>query len=152
MTTQTPHPTPVGPFTAPSDTGATDRLEPTSSDLILDALELLDPRTRERTIAPQLALRGQYVAFGDGDDVRLLALDRDVTHLGRGASADIRLDDQRVSRDHAIFVRHGRRVRLLDNRSSNGTFVNGRRAVATTIADGDVIELGPVFLRFVEVP
>jgi hypothetical protein len=151
MSTST-HSTPVGPFAAPPNTQTTDQLEPTADELILDALALLDHGNRERTIAPHLALRGQYLAFGDGDDVRLLALDRDVTHIGRGTSADVRLDEQRVSRDHAILVRHGRHVRLLDNRSSNGTFVNGRRIVATNIADGDVIEVGPVLLRYVEVP
>ena len=151
MTTTT-HPTPVGPFTTPSAAQATDKLEPAASELILDALELLDHRNRERAIEPRFALRGHYLAFGDGDDVRLLAIDRDVTHIGRGASAEIRLDEQRVSRDHAILVRHGRRFRLLDNRSSNGTFVNGRRIVATNLLDGDVIEVGPVFLRFVEAP
>jgi pSer/pThr/pTyr-binding forkhead associated (FHA) protein len=147
----TTHPTPVGPFTASADAQATDRLEPTSRELILDALELLDHRSHERTIAPHLALRGHYLAFGDGDDVRLLAIDRDVTHIGRGTSAEVRLDEQRVSRDHAILVRHGRSFRLLDNRSSNGTFVNGRRIVATNIGHGDAIEIGPVFVRFVEV-
>ena len=91
------------------------------------------------------------LAFGNGDDVRLLAIDRDVTHIGRGTSAEVRLAEQRVSRDHAILVRHGRSFRLLDNRSSNGTFVNGRRIVATNIGDGDVLEIGPVFVRFVEV-
>lgn len=147
----TAHPTPVGPFAAPPDARSTDKLEPTG-ELIVDALALLDHRNHDRAIAPRLALRGQYLAFGDGDDVRLLALDRDVTHIGRGTSADVRLDEQRVSRDHAILVRHGRHTRLLDNRSSNGTFVNGRRIVATNITDGDVIEIGPVLLRYVELP
>lgn len=150
--TTTAHPIPVGPFTAPPDTQHTERLEPASEGVLIDALGLLDHRTYERTIAPALALRGQYLAFGEGEETRLLALGADITHFGRGASADIRLDEMRVSRDHAILVRHGRHVRLLDNRSSNGTFINGRRIVATNITDGDVIEIGPVVLRYVEVP
>jgi len=156
MTTQT-HPLPVGPA-APAPVGPstydppTERLDPAAGELALDALPLLDHHNRERTIEPRLALRGQYLAFYDGHERRLLPLDTDITHIGRGVEADIRLDEHRVSRDHAILVRHGRHLRLLDNRSANGTFVNGRRIVATNIRGDDVIEVGPVAVRFVEVP
>jgi pSer/pThr/pTyr-binding forkhead associated (FHA) protein len=63
----------------------------------------------------------------------------------------VRIDQHHVSRDHAILVRHGRYFRLLDNRSANGTFLNGRRVVATNVADGDAIRVGPVAMRFFEV-
>ena len=73
------------------------------------------------------------------------------THIGRGLSSDVRIEEQRVSRSHAILVRHGQTTRLLDNRSANGTFVNGRRIVATNIADGDVIRIGPVVMTYLQV-
>src|SRR5579864_7579578 len=151
MTIQTPHPIPVGPFGLEVQGAVTEPLEPVGAELELDALPLLDHRLRSRTIAPELALRGFYLALQDGDETRLLRLDQDITHLGRGAGAEIRFDDHRISRDHAILVRHGRHFRLLDNRSANGTYVNGRLVIATNLADGDAIELGPVRLGFVEV-
>lgn len=117
----------------------------------LDALPLLEARLLAKTIAPQLALRGQYLALTDGADTRLLRLDQETVHLGRGTSAQIRFDEYRVSRDHAILVRHGGHVRLLDNRSSNGTYVNGRRISATNLSSGDVIDLGPVRMHLLEV-
>ena len=40
---------------------------------------------------------------------------------------------------------------LLDDRSSNGTFVNGRRISQAELRDGDVILLGRVVLRYLEV-
>lgn len=141
---------PVGPFTLTTDED-TDVLAPAAAEDTVDALPLLDARLLPKAIAPQLALRGHYLALGDGDESRLLRLDRDITHLGRGSSADIRFDEYRVSRDHAILVRHGRHVRILDNRSANGTFVNGRRIVATNISAGDVIDLGPVRIQLIEV-
>jgi pSer/pThr/pTyr-binding forkhead associated (FHA) protein len=144
------HPRPVGPFTLDPEVGATDRV-PLSDLTELDATALLGQSTRAKAIAPELALRGPHLAFGDGDRTLLLRLDQDITHLGRGPNAHIRLHDHRVSRDHAILVRHGRYFRLLDNRSVNGIFVNGRRIVATTLSPGDVIELGPARLRFVEI-
>jgi pSer/pThr/pTyr-binding forkhead associated (FHA) protein len=134
---------PVGPFTL---TAQQEHDEET-----LDALPLLDARLLSKTIAPGLALRGHYLALGDGTETRLLRLSCDITHIGRGPDAEIRFDDHRVSRDHAIVVRHGHHLRLLDNRSANGTFVNGRRITATPVHDGDVIDLGPVRIQLVEV-
>ena len=72
-------------------------------------------------------------------------------HIGRGLNADLRFEDQRVSRTHAILVGHGRTIRLLDDRSAHGTFLNGRRVIAANIQNGDVIRFGPVVVQYVEV-
>jgi pSer/pThr/pTyr-binding forkhead associated (FHA) protein len=126
-------------------------LEPADADAVLDALPLLDHRTRRKTVAPGLAPRGHYLALEDADHTRMLRLEDKITHLGRGGDADIRFDEHRVSRTHAILVRHGGHFRLLDDRSSNGTFVNGRQISATNIEEGDVILLGPVALQYLVV-
>ena len=84
--------------------------------------------------------------------MRLLRLDQNIIHIGRGGNADIRFEQHHVSRDHAILVRHGRHFRVLDNRSSNGTFVNGRRIVATNVSAGDMISVGPVAMQLIEIP
>ena len=156
MTTETPikptHPKPFGPIApAPSPERPTQALDPADVASVLDALPLLDHHTRRRTVAPGLAPRGHYLALEDGEHTRMLRLDDKITHLGRGTDDDIRFDEYRVSRSHAILVRHGGHFRLLDNRSENGTFVNGRRISSTNIEDGDVILLGPVALQFLVV-
>jgi pSer/pThr/pTyr-binding forkhead associated (FHA) protein len=145
MTTHTP----AKPLTT-SD-GATEVLAPQAAEETLDALPLLDVRLLSKTIAPELALRGHYLAFGERSETRLLRVDPGIIHLGRGPSAAIRLDDHRVSRDHALLVNQCGHLRLLDNRSSNGTFVNGRRISASNVWSGDVIDLGPVRMHLVEV-
>ena len=43
-----------------------------------------------------------------------------------------------------------RGARILDDRSSNGTFVNGRRVQQSELRNGDVIVLGRAVLRYVE--
>ena len=150
MTTRTPLPPPAHTPARATDTRPTEPLEPAAAELTLDALPLLDHRTRTRTIAPRLALRGHYLAFREGEDTRLLRLDQNIIHIGRGGRADIRFEQHHVSRDHAILVRHGRHFRVLDNRSSNGTFVNGRRVQQADLRNGDVIVLGRVVLRYLE--
>ena len=91
------------------------------------------------------------MALQDGNDTRLIRLESNITHLGRGLTSDLRFEHQHVSRTHALVVRHGRVVRVLDNRSTAGTYVNGRRVVATNIQNGDVIRVGPVVMQYVEI-
>ena len=126
-------------------------LEAPDTEPILDSLPLLDHRTRSRAIPRRLAPFGHYLAFGQDGIEWLVPLDVRVTHIGRGLTADVRVEEQRVSRTHAILVRHGHQTRLLDNRSANGTFVNGRRIVATNITDGDVIRVGAVVMTYLQV-
>jgi hypothetical protein len=149
MTTEAPIQTGPHAPPAPPRERHTEPLEATSSELILDSLPLLDHRSRSRAIPKRLAPRGHYLELRDGDEARLLPLDEKITHIGRDSGAELRFEEQRVSRSHAIIVLHGRYARLLDNRSSNGTFLNGRRIVATNITDGDVIRVGPVAMQYV---
>lgn len=126
--------------TAPLEAGATAP--------ILNSLALLDHRTRSRAISRRLAPFGHYLAFCDNGTDWLVPLDEKVVHIGRGLTSDVRIEEQRVSRSHAILVRNGHHTRLLDNRSANGTYVNGRQIIATNIADGDVIRIGPVVMTY----
>ncbi len=87
---------------------------------------------------------GRYLLCGSDAHV----LSADVTHVGRGIVADLRLDDHTVSARHAIVVARGDRLRILDDRSTNGTVVNGRRVDEAELHDGDVVVLGRVVLTY----
>ena len=150
MTTQAPLQTPE-PTVVQTREQDTAPLEAGATAPILESLALLDHRTRSRAISPRLAPFGHYLAFADGGSEWLIPLDAKVTHIGRGLPSHVRIEEQRVSRSHAILVRHGHHTRLLDNRSANGTFVNGRQIIATNIADGDVIRIGPVVMTYLQV-
>jgi hypothetical protein len=95
---------------------------------------------------------GQYLAFRDGEEVRVAPLTREWTRIGRSLAADVRFDDPTVSRRHALIVRQADGVRVLDDRSLNGVFVNGERVEWSVLADGDEIVVGRHVLRFVDVP
>jgi hypothetical protein len=116
----------------------------------LHSLEYLDHRCRARAISPRLAAPGHYLALQDGDGAELLLPIRErIMHVGRSITADIRFEESQVSRRHAIVVRYGHHVRLLDDRSANGTLVNGVRIVATDLLHDDVIRLGRLAFRYV---
>ena len=69
--------------------------------------------------------------------------------LGRDATNQIQLRDNEVSRKHARIIRTGNaNYELVDNRSSNGTFVNGRRVTSHPLRSGDRVQLGRTLLIF----
>jgi hypothetical protein len=137
---------------APAQQAPTEAFEAPPLSGVVEALALLDSFNRRRVISPQAAPRGRYLELVEDGTSWLLPLEREVTHIGRGLSVHVRFDDQRVSRRHAIVACRGGRVRVLDDRSANGTFVNGRRIGDADLTDGDVVLVGPVMLRYVEVP
>jgi len=66
-------------------------------------------------------------------------------------SADVTIDDSTVSRRHALIVHRGQRTMILDDRSLNGVYVNGRRVSEAPLRDADVITLGRVVIVYVDV-
>ena len=99
----------------------------------------------------QIAEPGEYLFYEDGEQLRTVALTREWTRIGRSLAADVRFDDPTVSRRHALIVRQADGVRLLDDRSLNGVFVNGARVDGKALQDGDEIVVGRYRLQFVKV-
>lgn len=64
--------------------------------------------------------------------------------FGRGSEADTRFADDGLSRLHATVYRDGDRVWIVDENSSNGTFVNGEKVTGggTPLRNGDAIRIG----------
>jgi len=100
----------------------------------------------------QLKTPGEYLCYEEAGELRTVALTREWTRIGRSLAADVRFDDPTVSRRHALIVRHADGVRLLDDRSLNGVFVNGARVDGRTLKDGDEIIVGRYRLSFISVP
>jgi pSer/pThr/pTyr-binding forkhead associated (FHA) protein len=91
---------------------------------------------------------GEYLAYEDAGRVRVVALAKEWTRVGRSLAADVRFDDPTVSRRHALIVRQPDGVRVLDDRSLNGVFVNGERVEWRALADGDEIVVGRYRLQY----
>ncbi len=119
----------------------------------IEHTQVLSSRELERaTFSVSVPGPGRYLAVPSGRDLVALPLHPGaVTRIGRGLSVEVRLDDASVSRRHARIVERGGRAWILDDRSLNGTWVNGRRVDAAILSDGDEIRLGRVALRYVEV-
>jgi DNA-binding response OmpR family regulator len=69
--------------------------------------------------------------------------------IGRAIESDVVIASSRVSREHARLSRRGRRWFLEDLGSTNGTFLNDERVLATVeLRDGDVLSFGGVGFTF----
>ncbi len=83
---------------------------------------------------------------------RLYALKAEGTTLGRGATNDIIVDDESVSRFQARLsaemVFEKLQFYIQDLASANGTFVNGQRIVRQVLRDEDRIQVGQATLVF----
>jgi FHA domain len=146
MTTR-PSSSPDSAATSPAAEGTTERV---------DAISALDESVRrEATRAHEPAARalepGRYLEVQGARETLLVRLEREITRIGRGLAADLRLDENSVSRRHAMLIHDDSGARILDDRSSNGTFVNGRRVEQATLSNGDQLMLGRVVLRYLEV-
>lgn len=75
---------------------------------------------------------------------REIRIDDGRTTFGRGSEAVYRFADDGLSRLHATVYREGDRVWIVDENSSNGTFVNGERVApaGTPLTNGDTIQIG----------
>ena len=98
----------------------------------------------------ELTESGPHIVFHDSGVRRLVALSDGTARIGRSLTAEIRFDDQTVSRKHALLVTAGESVRVLDDRSLNGVFVNGERVEDRLLQDGDELVVGRHRLHFLD--
>ena len=84
------------------------------------------------------------LTYSTDDGPQDASIDNERTTFGRGSDVDHRIDDDGLSRLHATVYREGDRVWIVDENSTNGTFVNGDRTrpAGTPLKDGDVVRIG----------
>ena len=80
-----------------------------------------------------------------------VALNQVETRIGRAADNDIVIDNKGVSGHHAIIVRDTDSFYIIDNKSTNGVFVNGLSISQAPLSYGDEITIFKHKLKFVAV-
>jgi hypothetical protein len=126
------------------------RTLPLASDALGDAPEKARHEAPEWVKEARAGLTepGRYLAYEEGEHHNVVPVTREWTRVGRSLAADIRFDDATVSRRHALIVVQADGVRVLDDRSLNGVYVNGERVEWSPLADGDQISVGRHSLWF----
>jgi hypothetical protein len=106
------------------------------SEAELDAIEALPTRAALFVVRSGPTAGARYL------------LDTDVTTVGRHPEADIFFDDVTVSRRHAEITRTDTSFELVDQRSLNGTYVNGERVDRAVLTNGSEVRVGKFRLNF----
>jgi predicted nucleic acid-binding Zn-ribbon protein len=106
--------------------------------------EAVAPSDWLQTARSMLPNPGRYIACREDDGkIRVFPIAQGWTRIGRSAAADIRLDDPSVSRRHALIVSElPDSLRVLDDRSLNGVFLNGEIVEWGRLGDGDELAIG----------
>jgi ABC-type multidrug transport system ATPase subunit len=118
-----PPPPPAAPDAAPTQMGPTSARGGSTSNLATSMLKILRP--------------------GASPEVPPGALT-----IGRATDNGIVIPDVLASRHHATLIPTPGGVEIVDNRSINGTFVNGDRVSTALLNEGDVVTIGNVDLLF----
>lgn len=68
--------------------------------------------------------------------------------IGSSNDAQIKIDDPAISGKHCLLLFRGGKLKIKDELSTNGSYVNGNEIEETEINDGDLIRLGTTELKF----
>ncbi|MGE0783666.1 FHA domain-containing protein, partial [Mycolicibacterium sp.] len=142
-----PGPYATGPRTHPPSAPQPSRPAPVQQPISAPAMESVTvmgpaaaPRSGDGNIATSMLkiLRPGRPADAPPGSIR----------IGRASDNDIVIPDVLASRHHATLVSTPAGTEIRDNRSINGTFVNGARVDEALLSDGDTVTIGNVDLLF----
>ncbi len=126
----------AGPF-GPDDDD--DLAFPEESTVVVRSDYVRGAQEEDRDRRRFLLVRSDRTRLGE-----VLALTEKSYVAGRNAQCDLWLDGEGVSRKHAQFDRDPKGYTITDLKSANGTYVNGERVEKHPLADGDLVQVGPL--------
>lgn len=89
--------------------------------------------------------------FTQSDEKKAFYLSKDEVTAGKLPGNDLQIEDKTISRYHCKFVKTSKGYKLVDLKSTNGSYVNGQKIREKELAAGDNIALGRTILKFLTV-
>jgi hypothetical protein len=118
-----------------------------SVKLIDDTNEIVTPKAVAYLSNTGKITVARLLLVADGRETSF-PLGRDTYTLGRHRNNDIVISDPKVSSFHARIDRGSEGFTLIDLKSRNGTFLNGRRIETGALSTGDEVRLGTAKLLY----
>jgi type II secretory pathway predicted ATPase ExeA/pSer/pThr/pTyr-binding forkhead associated (FHA) protein len=99
---------------------------------------------RRATAVPQLILTHRRRTL------KRVRLDKVPLLIGRNELCDLRVAGEWISRHHAVLLRKAGTTVIVDLKSRNGTYVNGKRVSKQVLICNDIISIGDHRIKFVD--
>jgi len=88
----------------------------------------------------------------EAPDSEVFELIEPMVLIGRRPDNTLQIEDDNVSKYHALLVKTEDGYRLFDLHSVNGTFVNDQRITTVLLKNNDQLRIGPALFRFESAP
>ncbi|MCP4806498.1 MAG: FHA domain-containing protein [Proteobacteria bacterium] len=112
-------------------------------------VELSAPKISADDLEPGDARRALLIYQEGTAEEQIYPFTGDVLTIGRGRDNDIQIkNDSKVSRYHCKVFRRGDNFYIEDNKSSNGSLVNGELITERRLFGGEEVIIGETFFRF----
>jgi type II secretory pathway predicted ATPase ExeA len=86
----------------------------------------------------------------EGKTLKQISVDKPRLLIGRNALCDIDIVHEWISRQHAVLIRKNKSTVIVDLKSRNGVYVNGKRVKHHVLINNDIISLGDHRLKYVD--
>lgn len=91
-----------------------------------------------------------YLISDDGNETRY-PITRTIWRIGRSKDNELTLNDTSLSRRHAEIHRNSNGTfDIIDMNSMNGVYINNEKIGKAELHEGDVVEIGDIFLHFTQ--
>lgn len=124
------------------------QLEKIDSQAIHQALSAGDETVE--TVLKSLQDLPKLLITRNGKTLQEIELDASKSLVGRSSLSDVFIDDEFISKHHAMFVRANGALHILDLNSRNGTYVNSQRVKTRVLRHEDIISLGNHRLKVID--
>jgi len=112
-----------------------------------DTREIVTPKAIEYQKGAKQVEVARLVLVRDGKEASF-PLTKDSYTLGRHKNNDISISDPKVSSFHARIDRTPQGFKLVDLKSRNGCWINGKKIESQILKTGDEVRLGPAKLTY----
>lgn len=95
----------------------------------------------------KIELKPHLIVLYPQTQFKQIPLEQGSTVLGRGQDANIRFDDELVSRKHCSLTFDGKNVTVTDLGSTNGTYVDGQPVQTFVLEPDNRLQIGKMILK-----
>jgi hypothetical protein len=114
-----------------------------------DTAEIVNKKAVQYMARPARPVMSRLVLLKEGGETSF-PLTRDTYTVGRHRNNDIVISDPKVSSFHARLDRSADGFTVVDLKSRNGSFINGKRVETGLLKNGDELKMGPAKLVYRE--